>query len=201
MTPAQIFDALVTRGARWLPRRLFWELRAQGIHRSWGNDADDFALVGSVIDCVHPRSLIDIGCGSGRLFPVYLERGIERIVGQDISRYALSLARRRYPEAPITLIRTELQRLPYADKEFDLCISNRVLSGVSRDAIRDVLRSVIRVSGYLYLNEYDESDFVGDSAYWLKHDYRRLLDEICSYETVTEGVAGMQTYRLFRIDG
>ena len=51
--------------------KFYWDLRANDIHESWGEDPFDYAILGDVINYIKPSCILDIGCGSGRLFNLY----------------------------------------------------------------------------------------------------------------------------------
>lgn len=79
---------LPSRHSHWHIKR-FWENSAHSIHQEWGRDQTDYAVLATVISRYHVRSVLDAGCGSGRLFELYERCGITRIVGTDISETAL----------------------------------------------------------------------------------------------------------------
>ncbi len=156
-------------------RRLFWELRASEIHSRWGEGTDDFEVLKEVIRLVGPTRLLDIGCGSGRCFPLYLSLGIPQVVGQDISRAALRLCGERFPQFSGRLHRDPIENLPYDRDYFDLIVSTRVLSAVPSPRIAGVISALARIGRHIYFNEMTDSDFCGPSRYWYKHDYLPLL--------------------------
>jgi SAM-dependent methyltransferase len=61
--------------------------------------------------------VLEVGCGSGVFLRAAADRGAH-VVGLDASDALLALARRRVPEAELTL--GDLQFLPYADDTFDV---------------------------------------------------------------------------------
>ncbi len=66
------------------------------VERAIGLQAQRLAAVLDVIRAAGARSVLDLGCGSGRLLEVLLaEQGLERIVGLDVSYRALQRAARR----------------------------------------------------------------------------------------------------------
>jgi SAM-dependent methyltransferase len=190
-----VIDTLAVRLVRFMPRSWFWEIRARGIDQAWGKSQDDYPVIERLIKKVSPATILDIGCGTGRLFPLYLRLGIPAIIGQDISRLALRLARRRYPDPRIKLISTPLQRLALAVPA-DLIISNRVLSAIRPKNIRGTLEHLVKNGKFLYLNEYSRSDGGHPSDYWFIHDYLAILKLIQPYRVVETGRINQQTYHL-----
>lgn len=77
-----------------------------------------------------PRRVLDYGCGQGRYLDLLRERfPIASLVGSDISRVALDIARRRHPEAEYLLMNDE--RVSEDDGAFDLILSVEVLEHVA----------------------------------------------------------------------
>jgi SAM-dependent methyltransferase len=106
-------------------QRLYWDLRARDIDEQWGSAKDDYKLLSDIIDECNVESVLDLGCGLGRLFALYQSKNITEVIGVDISRVALKLANKAFPT-----VKTERMRLEDIDFEyrrFDLVISNRTL--------------------------------------------------------------------------
>src|SRR6185369_4842488 len=68
--------------------RVFWDGLAAHVHSHWGYDEYDFSVVTKCIETVGAESVLDVGCGSGRLFPLFIEQRVE-FCGCDISPAAL----------------------------------------------------------------------------------------------------------------
>lgn len=196
---ANLIDSLLVRFARFVPRTIFWELRAKGIDQAWGNTQDDYPVLERVIRKTGATAILDIGCGTGRLFPIFLRLGIKRIVGQDVSRWALREARRRYPNQAIALIRKPMTSIAPATP-FDLTISNRVLSAVRPAEIEKTLRHLASITRFLYLNEFSESDDGRPSTYWFRHEYLGIWKTICPFTLIESGRIGKQTYHVLEFN-
>jgi SAM-dependent methyltransferase len=98
----------------------------------WGvEDADDKVrdVVRSICRVhLHPRSVCDVGCGVGEVLAQLRQRlGTERAVGYDISRYAITLARKR--ETPG--LRFCLADATQDDESFDLMLMLDVIEHVA----------------------------------------------------------------------
>lgn len=156
-------------------QRWYWELRALDLYRRYGAEEVDFPTVRAILARYRPASVLDLGCGTGRLFPLYTEAGISRIAGVDISERALAVARRAYPRIPTQRIRAE--DLPL-DPQFDLVVVNRVFQHLPPENLAQALDRVTRIARRLiYLNEIGESDAANlDGArYMFKHAYPALF--------------------------
>lgn len=70
-----------------------------------------------------PRSLLDIGCGTGQLLGDLVDRfPAARAIGVDLSRHMLAVARRRLP-ARTGLVCCNVYALPLADHAVELALS------------------------------------------------------------------------------
>jgi len=174
----------------------YWDSRAQDIDHVWGRAQDDYAVLRRIIEEIAPRRVLDIGCGSGRLFPLYLQFQLEEIVGQDISSKALDLARRRFSSPSISLTDLPLLQLDYSAGHFDLVISNRVLQHIPDNQIQHITAKLAKLGKSIYLNETMISDPARETFYLFKHDYRQLLAR-CGLAVVRQGMVGGQHWFLF----
>jgi SAM-dependent methyltransferase len=178
-------------------RRLFWEVYADEIHTCWGLEKQDFMIVSNIISTLEPRSILDIGCGSGRLFSLYLEKDIVDITGVDISHVALSIAKKEYPQ--VTTICSSLEDSDFGEQFFDLAISNRTLQHVPPALIDLVVKKICLHSRYVYINESVLGE-EGKSGSLFQHDYEFLFQS-CHFVIIDTGFIGNQRYYLFLASG
>lgn len=180
--------------------RFFWNLKAKYIHKQWGHFYFDYNILKSIISDIRPERILDIGCGSGRLFPLYKDIGIKEIIALDISQNAIALARKRKNELNaenIVLVKAGICDLEYPDNYFDLIISNRTLSAIFPENIKRDVGALAKLSGKIYLNEMTDSDF-SPSPYWFRHDYGKIM-AINNMTLIITGIipGSEQTYYLF----
>lgn len=158
-------------------RRSYWNMRARDIHETWGRGTDDFQVLREVIELVKPQRILDLGCGSGRCFPLYKEMNIPEVVGQDVSSRALDICKNRFPELPYRLIKKDIRNMDFSVNYFDLIISTRVLAAVIPKDISPAVKHLCKISRFIYMNEMTDSDYAGPSDYWFKHDYEKMMQE------------------------
>jgi glycosyltransferase involved in cell wall biosynthesis len=158
-------------------RKLYWDLAAYDIDRRYGGLKHDYETLELLIAKMTPRRILDVGCGSGRLFPLYQSMGIKEIYGQDISRAALNLAKDRFNDPAIQLLHTPITDLNFPDSYFDLAISNRVLELIPPDAIRQAIHKIGQLSRFVYLNEMSASDIISIDPKVFTHNYDELFFE------------------------
>lgn len=178
-------------------RTIYWNLRAKDIHDKWGDGAEDFETLGRVIGAIKPNRLLDIGCGSGRCFSLYMSMEVPEVVGQDISPNALGICKKRHTNLKYHLFCGGLEDLDYVDNYFDLIVSTRVLSAVLTEQIESTVAKLCRLADAIYLNEMTDSDYQGASCYWFKHDYDELMGRN-GFATVEKGSIGKQTWKLYK---
>lgn len=177
-------------------RHQYWNRRAEDIDLQWGDQQEDYPILEHLLSEIKPKKLLDLGCGSGRLFPLFENLSVEEVVGQDISEKALQIALRRYPFSNISLTKCDVLHLKYPFLYFDLVVSNRVLQHIPPDQIERVIRKLTDLGRHIYVNEMSESDDSGQLYYLFKHDYRGLFKEL-DYTVLQEGLLGKQTWFLF----
>ncbi|MDI6809578.1 MAG: class I SAM-dependent methyltransferase [Candidatus Eisenbacteria bacterium] len=177
--------------------KLFWNYRAKDIHQTWGEDSSDYSTVEKVIEMTVPATILDIGCGSGRLFPVYEKMGIKKVVAQDIAASAVRLCKERFPNLNYDYETKDILKLEYPEQYFDLIISNRVLSAVLPERLESTLKHLSKLARNIYLNELSDSDDTGSvSSYWFKHDYSALSTRF-GFEILQQGKISKQSWFLF----
>lgn len=186
--------------ARWRNARLagFWDRQAPAIHEQWGRGDWDYAVLGSILQAYRPASVLDIGCGSGRLFPLYNRHGVGRVLGIDLSETALAIARRDYPAVATQQGRIEDAGLP--PEGFDLIVSNRVLQHVPRERIIELVERLCVAGRLVYLNELSSSDGLAEEFFMFRHDYQGLFGAH-GWRVAEQGLIGRQTYLLLQAPG
>ncbi|MBD3311306.1 MAG: methyltransferase domain-containing protein [Candidatus Magasanikbacteria bacterium] len=100
--------------------------------------------------------VLDLGCGSGRLYQLFADLSID-YVGVDQSEKQLENARKKYPSGKF--IMAEMRSLPFEDSEFDViyCIAtfHHLPSRVSRlDALREMKR-VLKPGGRIIFTNWN----------------------------------------------
>lgn len=181
---------------RWRSRRLaaFWERQAGVVHARWGRSREDNEVVGRILGTYRPASVLDIGCGTGRLFDVYRQCGVQDIMGVDISAAALEWAHREHPD--VATVHLPLQQAAFV-RPFDLIISNRVLQHIPRCDIGLVVEKLCTVGQFVYVNELSASDGVPEDCFMVKHDYETLF-RAHGWQMSERGHIGRQTYLVFQ---
>jgi len=101
-------------------------------------------------------NVLDVGCGYGRTLNELYSHGFENLTGIDYSQAMINRGLRHYPY--LNLIKTDGERIPFPDKEFDAVILLAVLTSSYKDdeqinIISEISR-VLKDDGILYINDY-----------------------------------------------
>ena len=175
----------------------FWEAQALPIHEQWGSTLHDFQLLRTLLQWYQPARLLDVGCGSGRLFGLYIELGIQEIVGMDLSAKALALAKERY--GWIKTFQGKVEALALPTDAFDLAICNRVLQHIPPWAIATAVANLCRCCRRVHLNELTARDQVPEEFFMFRHPYPQLF-ATQGFHLLTAGDLGEQRYQVFGHD-
>src|SRR5581483_3556657 len=95
--------------------------------------------------------IVDAGCGAGR-WPIHLRRLGYRVMGVDISRQAVDIARADDPGLPMML--GDVRRIPLRDGSVDAVLSLGVVEHDERgphEALRET-RRILKAGGLLILS-------------------------------------------------
>lgn len=109
------------------------------------------------IDC-KGKEVADVGCGTGILSFMALEKGVKKICCVDISPLMLEMCKKKsidkeYPDNVISFHEGDTEKLPFGDSLFDIVFSNMVLGMVpnQQEAISELTR-ILRPGGTLALS-------------------------------------------------
>lgn len=112
----------------------------------------------------HTGTLLDVGCAWGRMFPIYLERGL-LVSGVDISPAMIDAAKDTFEMTQgVQDLRVAIaETLPFADGTFDNLVCVAVFDATYQHrALTEFLR-VLRTGGRLYLTG-KNTDYRPDDA-------------------------------------
>jgi len=96
------------------------------------------------------ETILDVGCGVGRLFPVYINFNAKEIHGVDLSMNMIRVARFKYPQENVYLYKlpaNDMKSIP--DLKASLVISSCVLSHILDDELfTEAIKEMIRACAY-----------------------------------------------------
>ena len=90
-------------------------------------------------------NVLDIACGTGVLFPFYLERNVKSITAVDLSPEMVKIAKSKFPQADV--ICGDADSISF-QKQFDVTsplppVITRVAAGPASFSIRSIMASII----------------------------------------------------------
>ncbi|MFC2007791.1 class I SAM-dependent methyltransferase [Chloroflexota bacterium] len=153
--------------------RVYWNLRTDGLIRKYRTGAqaqDAYPIFRVYLEKYSPVRLLDIGCGSGRLFPLFAELNVPEIVGIDISSAAIKEIRPS-PNCRVEVMTVE--DLSFPPDYFDAAISNAVLRYVPHGA--NIARAISNIAEQCKSVLPREPIRGKDSYYNFIHDYEALF--------------------------
>lgn len=176
-------------------RKLYWEYKTKDIDNTWGEAKHDYEVLQTIMNSIKPARVLDIGCGTGRLFPLYKSLKVKEIYGQDIATSALRIVKERFPDNNIHLISSGITDLQFPDYFFDIVISNRVLQSIPENLIKKNIEFICKLCKFIYINEISDTKELR-SIYCYKHDYVGLFKKFGFFEIKT-GYINEQKWSLF----
>lgn len=114
--------------------------------------------------CPNNSSIIEIGCGYGRICKILEENGYEKIVGVDSSNILLQRANQELSHT--NLVEANALKLPFNDSTFDGAISCGLINCfIEKRQVNELIAEanrIIKDGGYWFINEYTRNS----SAYF-----------------------------------
>lgn len=106
------------------------------------------------------RRVLDVGCGTGRLAALLVERHGCKVWGVDVSAEMLAVARERVPRG-VGLKRAAAEDLPFRDVTFERATMTLVVHHLDRPVAFRELDRVLQPGGRLALLTFDPPSFDG----------------------------------------
>lgn len=131
-------------------------------------------------------SVLEVGCGFGRIGSAVIERYGKPWVGLDLSRAQLVEARRRGDRLRPHLVEGSATSLPLRNESFDLVLAVEMLMHIPPEHVRRALGELLRVSRRHVVHvDWFEDYLAGFQTGWCwVHDYSRLWTELGATATV-----------------
>ena len=154
-------------------RRIYWDVRTNGLIRKYRTGVQakvDYPIYKAYLERTRPKRLLDMGCGSGRLFPLYNELTIPEVIGIDISPRAISKCP-NYPNYSAQVMKVE--DLDFPPNYFDAAISNAVLRHLPPGSI--INQAITRIAEQCKSVLLREPISDEESFFDFRHDYEALF--------------------------
>ena len=114
---------------------------------NWDRDnAPGAGEAGRILELADIRAggqILDVACGTGAMFPYYLERGVKSVTGVDISGGMIAQAEKKFEKPNVHLIQADIQACRF-DEPFDRCIVFNALAH-----FQDYAQLMRRLAGFV----------------------------------------------------
>ena len=117
------------------------------------------------------RTILDVGCGTGRLALALAQRHGATVTGLDSSPEMLSVARRKDPAGEWVLGRAE--SLPFDDGAFERAVSSLVVHHLDRGEAFPDVRRVLEARGRFVIST---ADPIGFDEHWLARIFPSFVE-------------------------
>ena len=117
----------------------------RGVHEKWRREQE--ILAGIICDLPDDVSVLDIPCGTGRLFHFFAERSA-KVEALDISDDMLKEARAKHAESggDITIGRGDIFQIEMPDMSVDTAFAIRIMNRIGIDDVSQALKELQRVA-------------------------------------------------------
>jgi len=133
----------------------------------------DYPIHRAYLGKFQPKRLLDIGCGSGRLFSLYKELMVPEVIGIDISPRAISKVK-PYPNYSAQVMKVE--DLNFPPNYFDAAISNAVLRHIPPGT--KIAQAISNISEQCKSVLLREPIMGGSRFYDFRHDCKKLFQQM-----------------------
>lgn len=109
-------------------------------------------IIGKIFDNADIRpgvTVLDVACGTGVLFPDYLARQVSSVTAVDISPEMVRIAASKYPDAPISVLCGDVEKLELTQKFDCIMVYNAFPHFPDPENLIRVLSSLLKPGGTL----------------------------------------------------
>ena len=152
----------------------YWEERS-GHYDSPLPDVLGRSITGSYLRKLRPKSLVEVGCGTGQLFPLY--KDIPHVVGCDwtdgmLAQSTKRLERHEYSNITLKKLNICTQSLP---EKFEVALTRTVLMHISEEDIEDACKHLTEMADRLMLFEFYDPTAPRLEWHNFHHEYPLIL--------------------------
>lgn len=101
--------------------RAYFDRQAPDWDQRFKRDPEKLRKILTLTGIMPGEQILDLGCGTGVLFPYYLERDVGAVLGVDLSPEMIRVARNKIDDPRIRLFCGDVREVP-ADRIYDHCM-------------------------------------------------------------------------------
>lgn len=172
----------------------YWQRRS-GYYDSPEPDVFGRNIVGSFLRKLKPKSLVEVGCGTGQLFPLYTD--IPHVVGCDWTEGMLQKSQsrlNRHEIRNITLKKLDITK-EHLPERFDVALTRTVLMHIPEESVADACRNLAAMSDTVMMFEFYDPNAPALEWHCFHHEYplfmRPLGYEIAELYDRPDGIKQM----------
>lgn len=112
----------------------------------------DNAKINKILDVAkisESETVLDVACGTGVLFPFYIERKVRKIIGIDFSKNMIALAKAKYKSENIELFCADIESLKFNEKVSRIMVFNAFPHFIAPENVIENLQNCINKGGRL----------------------------------------------------
>lgn len=129
----------------------YWDSRADLWNRLEGqqHDAKEEYILEHELDALKAKSVIDIGCGNGRLAPILSKN--KKYLGIDISKSLIDAAKKAHPKLEFKV--ADIRNIASLNTEFDVAFSYTSLLHIPPEQLADAFTQIKAITDTIILVE------------------------------------------------
>lgn len=136
------------------------------------NDLFEIPALLSLLPDLMGKRILDLGCGYGEHCKMFVDRGADRVVGIDISKKMLEIAKAENSDPKIEYRNMPMENLDAINEPFDLVISSLALHYVEdfTGVAKNVYRLLNKGGLFLFSQEHPLVTCHGQGTRWTKDE-------------------------------
>jgi SAM-dependent methyltransferase len=154
--------------------RLYWEARAPNY---WTDDVFGRNIVRAYLDKLHPRSLLEVGCGNGEFFLIY--KNVPNVLAIDWSECMIQRAnqrKNRHYLPNLHIVKHDIcQCSPHGS--FDVALTRTVLMHIPPKHVEKAIRHIVKVAReFIHLEYFEPVPLKPLAPHCFLHNYIPLFE-------------------------
>ena len=149
-------------------------------HKGLGHSHLEKPAMYSMLGSLKGKTILCLGCGAGEECAYLKSKGAKRVIGVDLSRSLIEIAKTNFPELEFQVM--DMEKLKFANSSFDLVYSSLVLHYVSDwTKVLGEIRRVLKSRGIFLFSTHNP-------VYWSGNKYEKnnLKQNLLGYQKNTK---------------